>query len=132
DGSRIIFGSDRDGGLYNPYQKLANGTGDEERVLKSSDFAAPHDWSRDGRYVVLVTSTSLNARGPFGPGRAFFVGGGTIFDLSILPLFGDRKPRAFLHSDAFSQVYGQVSPDGRWIAYLSTESGRPEVFVRSF
>ena len=48
-----------------------------------------------------------------------------------MPLVGNRTPRPFLQSSTFNQAYGQVSPDGRWIAYNSTESGRYEVYVRS-
>ena len=52
--------------------------------------------------------------------------------LGILPLVGDRTPRPFLQSSIFNQTRGQVSPDGRWIAYYSGESGRAEVYVTSF
>src|SRR4029453_17413067 len=52
-------------------------------------------------------------------------------DLSVLPLDGDRKPFVFL-STRFDERVGQFSPDGRWVAYQSNESGRNEVFVRPF
>jgi hypothetical protein len=48
-----------------------------------------------------------------------------------LPLFGDRKPLPFLQMP-YNEAYGQFSPDGRWVAYLSNESGRDEVYVAPF
>jgi len=52
-------------------------------------------------------------------------------DLWVLPLKGDRKPQPFLHS-SFSEGSGQLSPDGKWLAYTSNETGQNEVYVRSF
>ena len=108
----LMFGSDRDGGVFNLYQKRADGAGTEERLLKSPADMAPYSWSPDGRAVVYRTA------------------GGT-FNLGILPLVGERTPHLFEPS-RFTQVYGQVSPDGRWLAYNSDESGRFEVYVQSF
>jgi Tol biopolymer transport system component len=52
-------------------------------------------------------------------------------DLWVLPLFGERKPFAFLKTE-FNETHGHISPNGRWMAYTSDESGAPEVYVRSF
>jgi Tol biopolymer transport system component len=52
-------------------------------------------------------------------------------DLWVLPLSGDRKPFPFLRTE-FNEQYGRFSPDGRWVAYSSDESGRDEIYVRSF
>ena len=52
-------------------------------------------------------------------------------DIFVLPLFGDRKPIPFLHTQ-FSEGQGQLSPDGRWMAYASNETGRYEVYVQPF
>jgi hypothetical protein len=52
-------------------------------------------------------------------------------DLWVLLLFGDRKPFPFLQTE-FVELQGQISPDGRWMAYTSDESGAPEVYVQSF
>jgi protease II len=49
----------------------------------------------------------------------------------VLPLFGDRKPIPFLQTE-FNEGQGQFSPDGRWMAYASDESGRREVYVQTF
>ncbi len=51
--------------------------------------------------------------------------------LYVLPLDGDRKPVPFLNTEFWTQQ-GQFSPNGRWVAYRSTESGRPEVYVQGF
>jgi len=110
DGTRIMFASDRDGGVFNVYQKAANGATDEQLLVKSADDMAPYTRSPDGRYLLY----RLNTTG-----------------LGILPLTGDRKQRPLLQA-VFTQSQGQVSPDGRWLAYVSNESGPYEVYIRSF
>jgi Tol biopolymer transport system component len=119
DGKNIVFSSDRDGGVGagNLYMKAAGGAGQEELLLRSDTAKVPTDWSRDGRFVIYEN------RDPRTQG-----------DLVILPMSGssgDRKPMDFLRTP-FSEVQARFSPDGRWIAYASTESGRPEVYVQSF
>ena len=116
DGSRLMFGSDRESDVFNLYQKRADGVGSEQQVLKSPAEMVPNSWSPDGRALVYRTR----------PG-----GSSGVFNLGILPLVGDRKPHLFEASRAV-QVTGQVSPDGRWLAYHSLESGRYEVYVQSF
>jgi Tol biopolymer transport system component len=113
DGSRIVFGSDRDNGVYHLYQKRADGVGIEEPVVKSSQNMLPHDWSPDGRFLVYRTLVN-------GPSQ-----------IGIVPLVGEQTLRLFGPS-MFTQVSSQVSPDGRWLAYSTDESGRYEVYVQSF
>ena len=72
------------------------------------------DWSLDGRFIVSVSESPT-----------------TKMDLWLLPLFSDRKPVPYLQT-AFNEAQGQVSPDGRWMAYASDESGAWEVFGQSF
>jgi hypothetical protein len=78
--------------------------------------AIPIDWTRDGRYVVfdLVRPGTMNLR-----------------DLWALPAAGDSKPLR-LTETPFTKFASRVSPDGRWIAYLSSESGSSELYVESF
>ncbi len=109
DGTRIAFGSGRDG-LMNVYQKLSSGAGDEELLLKSGEGKYPTDWSPDGRFLLYTTQ------------------GG---DVWLLPLSGDRKPVPFLQTPFFEN-WARFSPDGRWIAYQSNASGRQEVYVQPF
>jgi len=112
DGSRIAFGSDRDGGVFSVYEKPANGATSEVLLLKAPEGAAPYSWAPDGQ--VLVYRIGEGATG-----------------LGLLPRSGTQKPHLF-EQTPFSQAHAQVSPTGRWIAYFSVESGRGEVYVRSF
>ena len=115
DGTRIAFGSGRNGGAFNMYQKLSNGAGADEILLKADGVeTAPYDWSRDGAIVIRH-----NAAG--------------VFSLGLMASSGDRKVSVFqAGASGINKVQGQVSPDGRWLAYASNESGRYEVFVQSF
>jgi eukaryotic-like serine/threonine-protein kinase len=94
------------------YQKLASGVKDEELLLKSSETES---WSHDGRFLLY------EARDPKT----------TKYSLWVLPLEGDKKPFPFLSTE-FNNRGGQFSPDGRWVAYVSDESGRNEIYVRRF
>jgi Tol biopolymer transport system component len=112
DGRYLIFSSGR-GGADNLYRKRADGSGDEEQLTKSDDPLWPSSWSRDGQSVVFA------GMGPNGN-----------FDISML-LLGDKKIQPLLNT-TFREADGAVSPDGRWLAYTSNESGRLEVYVRPF
>jgi serine/threonine protein kinase/Tol biopolymer transport system component len=113
DGTRIAFTSDRSG-TRNIYWKLADGSGPEELVLGGSQAAENvEDWSRDGKYLI------------------YNFGSGTRTALWVLPLAGDRKPVTYLDTK-FATSESQFSPNGRWVAYYSNESGKPEVYVQGF
>jgi serine/threonine protein kinase/Tol biopolymer transport system component len=113
DGSHIVFSFTHDGS-WNLYQKLSSGAGGSELLLRSSVNKVAESWSRDGRFLLYHENDSKN-----GP------------DLWILPLEGERKPVPFLRTE-FQESDGKFSPDGRWIAYQSNESGRFEVYVQPF
>ena len=120
DGNRILFSTLRGGkaGL-GIYAKASSGAGGEELLLASDrpdreTWAT--DWSRDGRFVLFGRGEMVN---------------NSEGDIWVLPLSGDRKPRLFLHA-AGAAYSGQFSPDGRWVAYTSTESGRSEIYVAPF
>ena len=113
DGSRIVFASLRDG-PPNLLQKVSNSAGNEEILLKSFIPKIPFDWSRDGRFIIY---------GVIDPK--------TSWDLWVLPLEGDRTPVPFLQTDS-DERQAQFSPNGKWVAYTSLESGRIEVYVRPF
>jgi dipeptidyl aminopeptidase/acylaminoacyl peptidase len=114
DGSRVVFNAFRNG-RFDLYQKASNGIGAEEMLLGDSLNKVPLDWSSDGRFVLFSSSSTP----------------GTQTDLWVLPLFGDRKPFPFLQTPA-NELRGRFSPDGRWIAYVSNESGRNDVYVAPF
>ena len=113
-GDRIAFQSDR-GGVNNLYQKPISG-GQEEVLLANPYTKLPTQWSRDGRFIVYTQTGPKTNR-----------------DIWALPMEGAKpgEPFAFLHSD-YNEYLGQLSPDSRWMAYTSDESGRPEVYVKPF
>jgi Tol biopolymer transport system component len=113
DGKSIAFASNRNGHL-DLYQKNADGSGEDIVLLKSDQDKAPTSWSRDGRFLLY---DAVDAK--------------TGDDIWVLPLQGERKPVPFLRTE-FQELRARFSPDGRWIAYLSTESGSPEIYVRPF
>lgn len=111
DGSRIVFGSDREG-VLNLYQKAASGAGNDEALLKSDNPKIANDWSADGKFILYQT-------------------GNQSADIWVLPLSGDHKPFPFLQTE-FNEGWARFSPDGKWIAYSSNESGSWQVYVQSF
>jgi len=113
DGSRIVYGSDR-GGPRNLYQRSAKGAGKEELLLKSDFNAYPVDWSHDGRYIAYVINDPK-----------------TKIDVWVLPVSGDQKAFPFANTEA-SERGARFSPDGKWLAYVSDESGVPEIYVETF
>jgi len=115
DGSRIAFASNRKG-QFNLYLKDSAGAGTEELLFESEAEKRPTDWSPDGRFIVFGLSDPK---------------GSTRWDIWVLPLFGDRKPFPFLQTQ-FDEGGAVFSPDGRWLAYQSNESGRGEVYVAPF
>lgn len=112
DGRSIVFSSDRKG-HFDLYQKNSNGTGNEELIYESKLNGYATDWSSDGRYLILSVNGDLKTK----------------WDLWIMPMFGDRKPTVFLQT-TFNEWVARFSPDARWIAYQSDESGRYEIYVR--
>lgn len=115
-GDRLVFASNRGGAPYNLYQRATSGTGPDEALFATRNNNIPSQWSRDGRFIVYC---ALDPK--------------TKFDIWVLPLDGsaDRKPFAFANSE-FNEEFGQLSPDSRWMAYTSDESGQSEVYVRPF
>jgi hypothetical protein len=114
DGTRIAFTSDR-AGQRNIYWKLADGSRPEELLLGGKDGQQNvEDWSRDGKYILYNYYTD---RAPY--------------QLYALPLEGDRKPVPFINIP-FATQQGHFSPNDRWVAYRSQESGRNEIFVQGF
>ena len=114
DGSRIAFAAGNT--MDTLYEKASSGAGDEKELYKKpGEIKFPSSWSHDGRFLLYYT-TNVPQTGQ---------------DLWVLPLEGDRKPVLLLGTQ-FNEREGRFSPDMRWIAYTSSESGRPEVYVRPF
>jgi Tol biopolymer transport system component len=122
DGRRIVFGSTPGNqGTLNLYWQRSDGVGDAQRLTESPHGHVPVSWHPSGKFLAF---TELNPQ--------------TNFDLLILPMAGDEasgwkpgKPIVFLNSRS-EEREPVFSPDGRWIAYQSNESGRHEVYVRPY
>jgi Tol biopolymer transport system component len=118
DGSRLAWISYR-GGFAGIYQKAANGSGNDELLYKFQGDApqALTDWSHDGKFLIYAVQGSAGSRE----------------DIWALPLApdaaGNRKPFPVVNTPA-NENGAYLSPDSRWIAYISNESGRQEIYVR--
>jgi eukaryotic-like serine/threonine-protein kinase len=113
DSQCIVWTSTRNGS-FDLYEKEVSSKGQDTLLLRSELPKFPLDWSRDGRYLLYRQ-----------------IGPQTNHDIFVLPTSGDRKPFPYLQTPAMENG-GAFSPDGRWIAYASDESGRVEVYVESF
>ncbi len=122
DGARIVFRSNRSG-QTELYVKSAGGGGNEEVLITyetqhAAGIDSPNlvcsDWSPDGRYI--IGSVPQRSTGD---------------DLWLIPLGGDKKPVKFLGPPS-DQLHANFSPDGRFVAYTSNESGRFQVYVQTF
>ncbi|MEJ7849650.1 MAG: protein kinase [Pyrinomonadaceae bacterium] len=113
DASRIFFSSSRAGKMQ-LYQKPSGGAGTAELLLASDSNAFADDSSSDGRYLLYEIEDPK-----------------TSFDLFVLPFFGERVPSAYLQTE-FNETHARFSPDGKFVAYVSDESGRTEVYVQTF
>jgi len=114
DGRRVVFASNRNG-VDDLFEKPASGTSDEQPLLVTPEPKVPLSGSRDGRFLLYAV------RDPNKMGA----------DLWALPLVGERKPFPVVQTP-FDESSGEFSPDGKWVAYTSNESGRAEVYAQSF
>ncbi|MBI1790833.1 MAG: protein kinase [Acidobacteria bacterium] len=112
DGKRFAYSSNQLG-KRTISVRAADGSGAAETMWTGVEHVHLTAWSIDGKQLLLYTA------------------GGAQSDLWILPLEGDRKPRPLL-STPFSESDAALSPDGKWIAYTSNETGRDEIYVRAF
>jgi Tol biopolymer transport system component/tRNA A-37 threonylcarbamoyl transferase component Bud32 len=113
DGSQILFASGRSG--THMYQRPASGVGSDRLVFKSDSSEIPVSWSRDGRYIVFSR----------------FKTSGAGVDTWLLTLGSEPKATPFIESP-FDKAQARISPDGRWITYVTNDSGTYQVVVQSF
>jgi len=113
DSRTILFASDAPPNLF---RNDASGAGGEQRLTQSPNPQFPMDWSRDGRFILYEEDTA--------PGNQR-----SLWIMPVAP--GDVKPRLYQRA-AFNQSNGQFSPDTRWVAFESDESGRHEVYIDTF
>jgi serine/threonine-protein kinase len=122
DGRRIAFSSGRGpGGAANLFWQHAEGTGNAQRLTESANEQAPTSWHPSGQFLAFEENHPQ-----------------TGLDVMILPVSGDEasgwkpgQPTVFL-ATTFIEREPTFSPDGRWLAYTSDETGRTEVYVRPF
>jgi Tol biopolymer transport system component len=111
DGTRIAFASRRGNGWAIVIRK-SDGSGDEELVVESTEQKAPMSWSPDGKLLVYMQI-------------------GKAADIWAVPLEGDKRPFPLVDSTA-DEMHAQVSPDGKWLAYQSNETGVYEIYIKQF
>jgi serine/threonine-protein kinase len=115
DGRNIAFSSNR-GGQMDLYIKPSDNSGEEKLLLKTDGSKTVERWTKDGRFLLFTFTGTASKTGQ---------------DIWALPFPGEAKPVPLLQTQ-FVEAMARVSPDGRWLAYLSGESGTPETYVRPF
>lgn len=119
DGAEIVFSKSEKGSFY-LWRKASNGAGNEDLARAAGGEKIeghPGSWSKDGRYIALIREGSPAQRAGS--------------ELWVAPAFGDRKPFPFIQG-SFDVATPKFSPDGKWLAYASNESGRYEIYVTPF
>ena len=117
DGTRIAFLRSRDDVFGSLFWQPADGSRPAEPLTTLGPGGFPGSWSPDGQTLAF----SVFGRDPKTGG----------WDIWILDLRGERKPHPLVQT-GFAEANPEFSPDGRWLAYVSNESGRPEVYVMPF
>ena len=119
DGRRIVFSSQRDGSRGNLFSQMADGTGQPDRVAEADKNTQvfPTSFSPDATRLLVYGDPNNTQKDDIG--------------VVALDAGADRAVKPFL-TTMFDERNAEVSPDGRWVAYESDESGQPEVYVRPF
>ncbi|HEX3230503.1 MAG TPA: hypothetical protein VHQ95_16110, partial [Pyrinomonadaceae bacterium] len=114
DGRTVAWASTRSNLIRGIFRRRADGSGSEELVWRVDKHCHVNDWSPDGRFLVLE-----------------IVDPNTSGDLWLLDLNGTPSATVFLQTP-FNERNSRISPDGHWLAYVSDESGRDEVYIQAF
>jgi serine/threonine-protein kinase len=115
DGERVAFSSSRSGSeAVSIYWKSADGSGEADEILRGENPIFPRSFSPDGRLLAVTEWAPTSMR-----------------NIWMLNIEGDRSPMPVL-TTTFDEYAPAFSPDGRWLAYVSDETGRDEVYVRRY
>jgi Tol biopolymer transport system component len=114
DGRRLSFFSCCESGKSSLRIKDLSDTTSTGQSPFQSGFNGPSDWSSDGRFIIYSQNEPTTQQ-----------------DVWVLPLSGEQKPFPFLQTQ-FDEKFARFSPDGRWVAFMSNESGRDEIYVTRF
>jgi Tol biopolymer transport system component len=113
DGSRIVYSANQGSRVNDLFVKPVTGAGREELLLSTPQIKAPMDWSANGKFVLYRTVSPKTGN-----------------DLFVLAM-DDHKSFPIAETE-FDERDGQFSPDNRWVAFVSNDSGRPEIYVQPF
>ena len=116
DGKFVYYSNTREG-TYTIYRKPTSGIGAPERLLTPGPPQHPSSVSTDGRFLIYEQIHPKTKS--------------DIWVVPLTPAGGGAKPYPYLVTE-FNELFPQFSPDGKWVAYVSDESGRREVYVQSF
>jgi serine/threonine protein kinase/Tol biopolymer transport system component len=114
DGNRVVY-SANPRGPYDIFMRASNGTGKEEKLYENDASKMTTSWSPDGKFIAYNVLSDDKRR----------------VEIWMLPMVGEHKPYPFLQA-AYNIGQGRFSSDGRWLAYVTDESGRANVYVTPF
>lgn len=114
DGKQIAFWSRQHGDAANLYVRSADLTGTNRRLTTSPNYQLPFSWAAGGTELVFQENSRESG-----------------LNIGLVAMDGTKAPKMLIETPA-DEGYPAVSPDGRWIAYQSNLSGRPEVHVQPF
>jgi Tol biopolymer transport system component len=113
NGAHVVYASNQNG-AYDLYRIPTSGSGTEELLYQSGKDKRPADWSRDGQFIAFTAFDSK-----------------TRTDVLVLDMDAGRKPMPVVNTTA-AEDQARFSPDGKWLAYRSNNTGRHEIYVRPF
>jgi Tol biopolymer transport system component len=117
DSKQVLYWSAREGPFGGIFRKQADGTGEEQKLVADPQRALyPWALSPDGKTVIVLDTTDVNSKG----------------DISIISMEGDHARKPLLQQDEYVETQPKISPDGKWMAYVSNESAKSEIYVRAF